>query len=171
MRGALATCSPPHVHPCPRPCHSHPESSPCWPLLPLLFRQFPDKSERPCRRPPPCFSTTLAVPLTSRASPSPDALCLLSPAPWSACFSSGSAPPDHRGPPDPQSRVKGHYLDHLLMLACRGRRVQNVIEPLRGHGQGHLGSEGSRARVPITEQERGGGHGRVLTHTAPAERG
>lgn len=47
--------------------------------------------------------------------------------------------------------------------------MQDVVEPLCGHGQGCLGSVGSPAREPVTQQEHVGGQSRVLAHTSPAE--
>lgn len=46
--------------------------------------------------------------------------------------------------------------------------MQDVVEPLCSHGQGCIGSMGSPAREPVT-QEHMGGQSRVLAHTSPAE--
>lgn len=54
------------------------------------------------------------------------------------------------------------------MLACRGGRVQDVVEALGSHGQRHLGSVGCGACEPVAQQERVSGQSQVLTHVLPA---
>lgn len=56
--------------------------------------------------------------------------------------------------------MQGRYLDHFLVLACRGGDAQEVGEP--------LGCQGEGTHVPITEQERGGGQGQALANKSPA---
>ena len=47
--------------------------------------------------------------------------------------------------------------------------MQDVVEPLCGHGQGCLGSLVPWARGPVAQQECVGRQSGVLAHTSPAE--